>query len=621
MESKLLFDIETDNLYDDVSTIHCIVTKDLDNEKIKCFTSDSADIHGSISEGLEALVDASHVTGHNIIGYDNPVLTKLRSIEIPIDRVTDTLVLSRLYHTELKRFDYAKRTDRGFPRKLAGSHSMEAWGQRLGRYKGMKPESFEKYTPKMLTYCIQDVELNHLLLKKLEEKKWSNECVRLEHEVAHIIQMQEKVGIAFNVKKAQVLYAKLLTERTVEEKELLLEVPGWWKDLGEFTPKVNNKKRGYVKGCVLTKLKWIEFNPRSRPHLIKVLKENYGWKPTKFTKAGNPTLDDQVLTGLSKIANAQRMLSYLTISKRISQLAEGKGAWFNHVTDKGIIHGRINSNGAITGRMSHYSPNLSQVPAVYSPYGEECRELFTVRAPSNHLVGADADGLELRCLAHYLYKYDGGKYADAVLYGSKEKGTDAHSLTLRALGELCKSRADAKTFFYALIYGAQDYKLGSILTGKEGRNNVSIGRVARKNVETRIKGLGKLRKKVLDILGQRQRKYKRKWLTGIDGRKIYIRSDHAALNSLLQSAGGIIMKKALVILYDKLCIQKVVHGEDYSFVINSHDEWQVEVYGEQDHDWYGKQMVDSMTEAGEYFKFKVPITGEYKVGKTWKETH
>jgi DNA polymerase I-like protein with 3'-5' exonuclease and polymerase domains len=277
--------------------------------------------------------------------------------------------------------------------------------------------------------------------------------------------------------------------------------------------------------------------------------------------------------------------------------------------------------GTITGRMSHYSPNMSQVPAVYSPWGKECRELFTVRSPDNFIVGADAYGLELHCLAHYLWKYDGGKYASAVLYGNKEEGTDAHSLTLKALGSLCKDRDTAKTFFYALIYGAGDYKLGLILGETNSRRATAKGKLARKRIEKGITGLGKLNAKIKSTIEQRQKKHKRMWLNGLDGRKIFVRSEHAALNSLLQSAGGVIMKKALVILHKNLAEDNYEYGDHYLYLINSHDEWQLEVMDDVNTEVIGRHMCKAMTEAGEHFNFNVPITGEYKIGKSWAETH
>ena len=601
---RLLFDLECDNLLNEVTKVHCMVTKDIDSGEIRRYTSNT------IEEGIETLRDSDQVFGHNIIGYDLPVLDKLYDVTIPIDKVTDTLVLSHLYHTELKNEDFLKKRKLG---RLTGSHSLEAWGHRLGEYKGHKPESFEVFTPEMLEYCVQDVEVNEVLLKKFLGVTWKGECVRLEHEVASIIHKQEQAGVKFDEKKAGKLLAQLHKDRSIPENKLKDMFKGWYKDEGIFTPKRPNKRMGYTEGGQMSKIKWIAFNPQSRAHLAKVLKDRYGWKPKRVSDAGNAVMDESVLKGLSNMGGTADMLSYLTISKRISQLSEGRYGWLKLTTKEGLIHGRVNTNGTVTGRMSHYQPNVSQVPAVYSPYGKECRELFTVRQPSNYIVGADADGLELRCLAHYLYRYDNGRYANAVLYGNKEDGTDAHSLTLRSLGDLCKDRDVAKTFFYAFLYGAGDLKLGKILGETKPRRCVAKGKLARAKVEKGIKGLDKLKDSINKRLDARQKKVGRKWINGLDGRRVFIRSEHAALNSLLQSAGGVLMKKALVILDQKL------KGKDFWYLINSHDEVQIEVMDNPE--WYGKQMCDAMTEAGKHFKFNVEITGEYKVGKDWSETH
>ena len=608
---QLIFDLECDNLLDKVTKVHCLVTKDIDNGDIQTFTGTQ------IPEGIQSLQEATHLYGHNILCYDIPVLNKLYGTQLDTDKVIDTLVLSRLYCTELKRTDSIHKK---LPGRLTGSHSLEAWGHRLGEYKGQTPDDWDVFTPEMLEYCIQDVEVNEVLLKKFLGGMWEGECISLEHKVASIIHKQEVCGVKFDEKKAGEFLATLHTERAEVETILKNKFKGWFKDEGIFAPKKSNAKRGYTAGGQMSKIKWIEFNPNSRAHLARVLKDKYGWKPKKVSDAGNAVMDEGVLKGLAKLSGTADMLKFLTISKRISQLSEGRFAWLKLATSEGLIHGRVNTNGTVTGRMSHYQPNVSQVPAVYSPYGKECRELFTVRNPDNYIVGADADGLELRCLAHFLSPFDGGKYADAVLFGNKQDGTDPHSLTLRALGELCKDRDTAKTFFYALLYGAGDYKLGTTLGSTGSRQATRLGKIARSKVEHGITGLSKLKDRINKRCSARQRKHGSMWLNGLDNRKIFIRSEHAALNSLLQSAGGVIMKKALCILDDSL--NKVASlGYDYWYLINSHDEWQIEVAKHQDPANFGTLMCGAMTKAGQHFNFNVPITGEYKVGKDWSETH
>jgi DNA polymerase I-like protein with 3'-5' exonuclease and polymerase domains len=196
----------------------------------------------------------------------------------------------------------------------------------------------------------------------------------------------------------------------------------------------------------------MEFNPGSRNHIAYWLKRKYNWEPLVYTDSGEPQLDEDVLKSLP-YPEASFLLEYFLVDKRLGQIAEGEQAWLKCVDADGRIHGYINGNGAVTSRMSHSKPNLAQVPRVGSPYGQECRSLFTAQFGWN-LVGIDASGLELRMLAHYLARYDGGEYVKAILEG------DIHSFNMNALG--LTDRNKSKTFIYAWLYGAGDEKLGLI---------------------------------------------------------------------------------------------------------------------------------------------------------------
>ncbi len=342
----------------------------------------------------------------------------------------------------------------------------------------------------------------------------------------------------------------------------------------------------------------IEFNPGSRHHIAKVLKERYNWKPKEFTDAGQPKVDETVLSALP-YPEIKPLIEYLTVNKRLGQLSDGKKSWLRYVTPEGRIHGYVNTNGAITGRMTHSKPNLAQVPAVRAPYGKECRELFL--PTKNYLqIGADASGLELRCLAHYMAKWDNGEYANVILTG------DIHSMNQKAAG--LPSRDNAKTFIYAFLYGAGDEKIGAIVSkgSKEGRR-------LKKQFLNKTPAIKKLKEKVEEIVKERG------YLKGLDGRQLKIRSAHSALNTLLQSAGAIIMKKALVILDENLQ-KNYTAGIDYEFIANIHDEFQIEALP-QYADTIGKEAVKAIKEAGKYFKFRCPLDGEYKIGKNWAECH
>jgi DNA polymerase I-like protein with 3'-5' exonuclease and polymerase domains len=279
----------------------------------------------------------------------------------------------------------------------------------------------------------------------------------------------------------------------------------------------------------------------------------------------------------------------MMLQKRIAQIE----SWLDAMKSDGRIHGRVITCGAITGRMTHMSPNMAQVPNSGSPYGMDCRELWTVEK-GNKLVGIDASGLELRMLAHYM---NDNVYTHEVVSG------DIHTANQTAAG--LQTRNQAKTFIYAFLYGAGSTKIGTIVGGsaKEGQQLID-------NFLRNTPKLKELREKVARIYSQKGR------VQGIDGRQILVRSEHSSLNTLLQGAGAIVMKQALVLLDRKLKVSKI----PYKFVANCHDEWQIEVpevYAEQ----VGKFGVKAIEEAGQVLEMRCPLTGEYKVGNNWKETH
>ena len=600
-ELDLIVDIETDGLIQDVKKVHCIgIAVDATNVG-QVFANQEP--YDCLEDALELMTRAKSITGHNIIGYDFPVLKKVLGWT-PSKRteIVDTLVLSRLVHTNLMEVDAKERK---LETKLYGSHSLKAWGYRLGTEKGelVGEEVWDTFRPEMADYCIQDVAVTAHLKDHFEHTEYSKEAIELEHQFAKIIQRQVEYGINFDVRKGQELYVNLLKHQEELGKGLRDTYGSWYVSDGEFTPKKNNIKRGYTAGCKLTKIKRVEFNPNSRDHIAKCLKRD-GWVPKSFTDGGKPKIDEGILSNL-QLPNTKELKEHFLISKRISQLAEGDNAWLKLERD-GRLHGSVNTNGAVTGRCTHSRPNLAQVPASYSPYGSECRRLFT--APQDRLlVGCDADGLELRALAGYLKRYDGGTYAEAAVHGNKDEGTDIHSLNRDALG--INSRDIAKTFFYAFIYGAGDAKLGSILGGGTKR-----GRDARAKFLSGVSGLMELTSRVKQVYRRRGH------LIGLDGRKLHIRSEHSALNTLLQSAGAVLMKKALCILDESLVFVGYKEGKDYEFVANIHDEFQIEVYYK-----YAKNIAtyaeQSISRAGDYFEFGCSLSATSHIGEHWGETH
>jgi hypothetical protein len=478
---------------------------------------------------------------------------------------------------------------------MYGRHSLKSWGQRLGLHKGDFTD-FKEFSTEMVIYCENDVELNHLLYRKLTEANFSKESIRLEHDIHKICLKQTENGFPFDLRKASRLYGILAEKRGVLQKELK-EAFGNWTESETFIPKVNNKARGYVKGVPFIKEKVITFNPNSRKHIAKRLHDIHGWKPTEFTPTEEPKIDESVLDKLP-YPEAKLMAEAFRVNKLIAQLSEGKHAWLYHEKD-GKIHGSVNTMGSVSSRCSHSHPNIGQVPSVGGFYGKECRELFY--APKGFsLLGCDVSGLEIRVVSHYLATFDGGDYAKTVVEG------DIHEANRVATN--LPTRDQAKTFIYGLLYGAGDAKLGQIV-GKDAREGKKLKDLFFKKVPA----FKKLRQKVFS-------KAERGFLFGLDGRKVPVRSVHSSLNSLCQSAGAIICKKWVVEFHKCMDHWGFKEGQDYEQVAFVHDEIQVLVRKGIE-DKVGKIAIDSITKAGNLLGLKVPLTGEYNFGSNWAETH
>lgn len=602
----LIFDIETNGFLEDVTKIHCLVIKnDLDNE-VKTFTQQD------MADGLKLLMTTNDViVGHNIIKYDIPVIQKLyQHFKVDEAKVVDTLVLTRLIYSDLKERDGANIEKGLLPSKLWASQSLEAWGYRLGLLKGEYTAWFRlhceekgieyvpglewaSFCPEMLDYCVTDVEVTHKLYDLAMTASYSQQAIEIEHQTAHICARMERSGWYFDKAKAVDLYAELVAQKT----EILAEMDATFEPLVEERWSEKTGKR--------LKDKVTPFNPGSRQQIADRLIKKYDWKPTEFTPAGQVKIDEDVLKKLD-YPEAKTLARYFLIDKRISQLAEGEQAWLK-LERGGVIHGSINTNGAVTGRATHQAPNLAQVPAVRSPYGQQCRGLFTV-PPGFSMVGADLSGLELRCLAHFMHRWDEGAYGETVINGKSEDGTDIHSVNQRAAG--LPTRDGAKTFIYGFLYGAGDAKIGQIVGG-----TAKDGKRLKEQFLAHTPALANLRIAV-------SKAAKRGYLLGLDGRKLHIRSDHAALNVLLQSAGALISKQWLIEV-DAWATQrglKYGYDGDWTMLGWIHDEIQFAVK-EPLAEEFGQAVVDCAAKAGEYFKFNLPIGAEFKIGKNWADTH
>lgn len=587
----LLFDIETNGFLENCTTIHCLVIKDSETGEVRKYVQLPIPDAGTIEEGLHYLMDNQEktISGHNVIKFDIPVIKKLYPwFEIKEENVVDTLVLSRLIFSDLRERDGAYIEQGKLPGKLWGSHSLKAWGYRLGILKGEfggEQNSWEVFTVEMLLYCIQDVEVTKAFYDRLVEMDYSKDAIELEHKTAWICSKMEQNGWAFDVQKASELYAILAAKRA----EILQEMQETFEPI--IIERVSEKTGKPLKPKI------IEFNPASRQQIADRLTTKYGWKPKDFTPAGQPKVDEEILSKLD-YPEAKKLAEYFLLEKRIGQIAEGDQAWLK-LERGGVIHGSINTNGAVTGRCTHQAPNLAQVPSVRSLYGKECRSLFGVRQGFS-LVGADLSGLELRCLAHFMARWDEGEYGNEVLNG------DVHTKNQLAAG--LPTRDNAKTFIYGFLYGAGDAKIGSIV-GK----NATVGKTLKEAFLAATPALKNLRDAV-------QKASTRGYLIGLDGRRLAVRSAHAALNTLLQSAGALVSKQWLIETYNEALRRGWKYGEDFELKGYIHDELQWEVRDELS-DAFGKMACESATRAGEHFDFRCRIDAEFKVGKTWYDTH
>jgi hypothetical protein len=529
---------------------------------------------------LEAEADC--LIFHNGISFDVPVLERLMDIDFSSIKIEDTLIMSQLYKP-----------------RLDGGHSLSAWGGRLDMDKGDHSD-WSKFSQEMLDYCIRDTKLTTKLYKYLKNSGLSVDAKELEYETKKHCSLQEMVGWHFNLEGA----IKLLQDINEDLRLAEVEVHKTFVPLAVWKSKtpVKNRfnKKGHRTKHYQTEVElgchtnddgdygyWTypELNLGSRQQVGRHL-VHYGWKPTVFTDGGHPKVDESTLKDVD-IPEAKIIARYLMLQKRQGQVS----SWvdeYNH--DTGRIHSRVHTMGTVTHRMSSSNPNLQQVTASNKEYGREMRSLFAV-PDGKVIVGADLSGLELRCLAHYM-KDD--NYTEEILSG------DIHTANQKAAG--LSTRDESKRFIYAYLYGGGDDLIGRICGG--GR---VIGKKIKEQFLSNTPALAVLRKKI-------EHASKKGWIKTLDGRKVYVRSPHSALNFLLQSAGSIIAKRAWVIFHNK------AQSLEYNQLGVIHDEIQIECEP-GDADRIGRLVVEAMEETTDYYKLNCPITGEYKIGSSWNETH
>lgn len=587
--TQIAVDIETSM---DHNTIHLVVTQDIQTGETIVWSNPSG-----LTDYLEK---ASQLIAYNGISFDFPVLNKVWGTKIGLKKAYDPLVVSRLI--EPTRENGHSLASWGETLKLAKIEYERVWEWLNNRKQEYKGECYDNPHMALLEhYCKRDVDVlvrvfNHLEAE-IDSKGFSRDSVHLEHSVAAIIKKQETNGFKLDVVHATCLLSDLKLKMGVIYDKMQELYPPY--EVERFSEKTGKQLKSET----------ITFNPASRQQIAEKL-IGLGWKPTKRTPAAQKYFDewkaaghhlapydhskgdtwivDETTLQSLKYPIAQLIAEYMMLQKRIGQIE----SWFSFLGSDGRVHGRVITNGAITGRATHSSPNMGQIPNSSSPYGKECRQCWTVEEGMVQ-VGVDLSGIELRCFAHYLNDDD---YTKEVVYG------DVHTRNQNAFG--VDSRNDAKTVLYATLYGASPSKIGTIIGANAKRGQTIID-----NFERSVPAYAKLKRKVATYAAKG-------WLPGLDGRKLWVRSEHSALNTLLQSAGAIISKQWIVCANRKLTESKI----PFKFIAWVHDEIQIET--EPQHaEQVGLLVVEAAREAGEILKFRCPVGAEWKSGKNWYDCH
>ena len=562
----LIFDIEGNGLNEvtitktkaikEADTIWCAAIHDLSNGKTTGYKQEE------IPKFINELEEADLVVGHNIVNYDLPLLRRLYG-DFNVN-FCDTLIVSRLMWPDK-------------PMLPNQSHSLKSWGMLLGDNKQDYTGGFDAYSDEMLKYCMQDTVVSAKVYEYQEEFRNKNaKSIKMEHKVAEIIAEQTENGFSFDLKRAQQLEQELLMHKVSTEDDMQTIFPD------EVEERWSDKTGKRLKDKVTV------FNPGSRQQIASRLNNKYGWDyPT--TDKGNPKVDRTVLSKLS-YPEAQVLVQYFDNTKLMSQVSD----WIirAQASRDGKIHGSLNTLGTVTGRMSANNPNMQQVSS-----DRRARSLFV---PSKNwvLVGADLSGLELRMLAHYLEKYDGGAYADQILNG------DIHTHNQNAMG--LDTRNLAKSAIYCFLYGGGDAKFGSVIN-----TNAANAKKIKQQLLVNIPGL----KQVVDEC--RFSTHARGSVRPFDWRDIPVRSEHAALNTLLQSSGAHIAKLWACYAHEEL---NKKFKDQWRWVANVHDEVQIECSPDIAHD-LGREVISCATKAGHFFNCKILIEAEYNIGNNWSETH
>lgn len=577
----LIFDLESDGLLDTITQVWCIGILDTDNEQYTAYYGPS------LGHALERLQEADVICGHNVIDYDIPALAKLYPGFKPKGKVLDTVIMARLLWPD-----------------MLGGHSLSAWGERLKFPKGDHSD-WTQLSPEMLAYMEQDVRVTWKLFRACR-KKWANHdwsaSMRLEHRFQEYLSLQRDTGWPFNRAGAESLLHTMETRLCEIDDELNTLVP---PAIINYDSVIPLKKDGDVAaratnwiykdmevlpahhsiGGAFSKVEAKRPDYGSRAQMQELLL-TYGWKPTEYTEKGNPKLNEESLKSVDHPIG-QLLADRFVLVVRSALLR----SWLSACRSDDRIESQAIGQGTPTGRARHRI--IVNVPTGRAPWGKEIRQLFCT-IPDHKLIGIDASGLELRMLAHYMKDRD---YIDQILNG------DIHTYNQELAG--LPTRDNAKTFIYALLYGAGDAKIGSIIGG-----GAQDGAIIRAKF---MRGLPKY-KQLIDWVKAHAERHK--WVPGLDGRKVFVRSEHAALNCLLQSAGSITVKYWTMRVW-QLCEH---HGIPVQFVGHFHDEINALV-----RDGFHQQYIDinkrSMTWAQEALGISMQLDVDANIGDNWAEVH
>jgi DNA polymerase I-like protein with 3'-5' exonuclease and polymerase domains len=675
-----IWDVETNGLLDSLTRVHCLVIRDFERRVTYRFRRN--DTEDTIDDGLDMLEQAEFTVGLNCVHFDIPAINKVyESINLQ-GKVRDALVMSRMVFSNQKEKDFRLYEKGKLPGKLIGSHTLESWGYRLGLHKGDYKETMEEraralgitdpaaivdfvwgaWNSEMEDYCVNDVDVTTLLWDRILRAQWPEPATVLEHTIHDLMGQQERNGIHFNVEEAETLAADLEEQAHNLEQATIAHYGKWWMPEKKRIiralwddPDGINKSKTYEKarpeygeddsraiwgevveikktlkfkdelradryaGALYCPVKCNEFNPNSRQQVIDRFATVYNWHPVDFTEKGQPEVSDDVLRKLvDVIPMARELAEVFYYNKRLGQLKTGANALLKKTGADGKIHAYVNVGGTVSGRASHVSPNLAQVPRVVAKkglgvlkgragdHGWDFRNLFYV--PDTHiLTGVDLEGIELRCFGERLARYDGGAYLELVLSG------DPHTYNQNLAG--LPTRDMAKTFIYALLYGAGDIKLGSIVAPLADEDEQrAIGARLRERFLAGFPAFGKLLKEVRGYA-------KAGFIPGLDGRRLFVRSPHSALNTWLQSDAALIAKEWVCRTETYLLDRGLDHGwdADFTFLLWIHDEIQIASRN------LGHIVADcalrAAKDAGLHFGYSCPISASPKHGCTWAETH